>query len=53
MTLENFGEKSSENLIKAIENSKKTTFAKFVYGLGIKNVGANAAYIFESHFPLI
>ena len=50
MTLENFGDKSSENLIKAIENSKKTTFAKFVYGLGIKNVGANAAYIFESHF---
>ena len=48
--LEKFGEKSSENLIDAIANSKKTTFKKFVYGLGIKNVGAHIANLFEEHF---
>ncbi len=37
--LERFGQKSVENLKQSIENSKKTTLAKFIYALGIRNVG--------------
>ena len=37
--MEGFGEKSAENLKDAIELSKNTTLAKFVYALGIRNVG--------------
>jgi DNA ligase (NAD+) len=37
--MEGFGEKSAENLREAIEFSKKTTLAKFIYALGIRNVG--------------
>lgn len=41
--LEGFGEKSASNLLKAIENSKKTTFDKFLYSLGIREVGQSTA----------
>ena len=34
-----FGDKSAENLILAIENSKKISSAKFIYALGIKQIG--------------
>lgn len=37
--MEGFGEKSAENLKEAIELSKQTTLAKFIYALGIRNVG--------------
>ena len=37
--MEGFGEKSAENLKGAIELSKNTTLAKFIYALGIRNVG--------------
>ncbi|MEK9686250.1 MAG: NAD-dependent DNA ligase LigA [Methylophilaceae bacterium] len=37
--MEGFGEKSAENLKDAIELSKNTTLAKFIYALGIRNVG--------------
>ncbi|EDZ64902.1 DNA ligase, NAD-dependent [beta proteobacterium KB13] len=37
--MEGFGERSAENLKEAIESSKKTTLAKFIYALGIRNVG--------------
>lgn len=37
--MEGFGEKSAENLRDAIELSKNTTLAKFIYALGIRNVG--------------
>jgi len=49
-TLEGFGNKSAENLILAIENSKTTSFSKFVYGLGIKNVGEHISKLFEKYF---
>lgn len=48
--LNGFGDKSSNNLIKEIELSKKTSFAKFVYGLGIRHVGEYAARLFEINF---
>ena len=37
--LERFAEKSAENLIEAIERSKKTTFEKLLFGLGIRHLG--------------
>jgi len=41
--LERMGLKSAENLIEAIEHSKKTTLAKFIYALGIREVGEATA----------
>ena len=37
--LERMGEKSAANLIQSIENSKQTTLAKFLFALGIREVG--------------
>jgi DNA ligase (NAD+) len=48
--LERMGEKSAENLIQSIEKSKKTTFAKFLYGLGIREVGEATALALATHF---
>mgnify|MGYP001435738965 FL=1 len=50
LSLDRFGNKSSENLINAIEESKKTSFAKFVYGLGIRNVGEHVARLLEKYY---
>ncbi|MFA5877809.1 MAG: NAD-dependent DNA ligase LigA [Candidatus Staskawiczbacteria bacterium] len=41
--LERFAEKSAANLIKSIENSKEITAARFIYALGIRNVGEETA----------
>ena len=49
-SLEGFGNKSAENLILAIETSKTISFSKFVYGLGIKNVGEHISKLFEKYF---
>jgi len=38
-SLERFAEKSAQNLIEAIENSKKTSFEKLLFGLGIRHLG--------------
>ena len=43
--LEGFGEKSYNNLIKSIDNVKKTTLSRVIYSLGIANVGVNTAKI--------
>ena len=48
--LEGLGEKSAENLIQAIHESKQTTFARFVYALGIRNVGEHSAKLLEKHY---
>ena len=48
--LSGFGEKSSENLINAIKESKKTSFSNFVYGLGIRNIGENSSRLLEKKF---
>jgi DNA ligase (NAD+) len=42
--------KSAENILASIESSKKTTFAKFVYALGIRNVGAHLSKVLESKY---
>jgi DNA ligase (NAD+) len=41
--LERLGEKSAQKLIAAVERSKETTYARFLYGLGIGNVGEATA----------
>ncbi len=48
--LERMGEKSANNLLAAIEHSKKTTLARFVYALGIRNVGEATAKEMARHF---
>jgi DNA ligase (NAD+) len=41
--LERMGEKSAANLVGAIERSRETTLARFIYALGIRNVGESTA----------
>lgn len=48
--LERMGEKSATNLINAIEKSKQTTLAKFIYALGIREVGESTANNLANHF---
>ena len=50
LELDRFGKKSSTNLINAIEKSKKTSFSRFIYGLGIRNVGEHIAKLLEDYF---
>ena len=44
------GEKSAQNLLNSIEKSKKTTFARFLYALGIREIGEASARILAEHF---
>jgi len=48
--LERMGKKSAENMIKALEKSKSTTLANFLYALGIREVGETTAGILAQHF---
>src|SRR3989338_6816615 len=43
VNLERMGEKSALNLLDAIEHSKRTTLARFIFALGIRNVGEATA----------
>jgi len=50
VTFEKLGEKSVQNIINAIEASKHTTLARFIYALGIRGVGEGTAQNFEQQF---
>jgi len=50
ITLDKIKERSATNLLRAIENSKKTTLARFIYALGIRHVGEYVAAILADHF---
>lgn len=50
LKLPRFAEKSAQNLIDAIERSKKTTLARFLYSLGILHVGEYAAKLLARNF---
>jgi DNA ligase (NAD+) len=50
LELPRFAEKSAQNLIDAIEASKTTTLARFLYALGIEHVGEYAAKLLAKHF---
>ena len=47
--LERMGEKSAKNLLEALEKSKQTTFARFLYALGIRDVGEATAHALATH----
>jgi DNA ligase (NAD+) len=51
VTLERMGEKSVRNLLDAIEKSKSTTLARFIYALGIRDVGEATAEALADRFP--
>lgn len=50
ITFEKLGEKSVQNIIEAVEASKKTTLARFIYALGIRGVGEGTAQNFAQQF---
>ncbi len=47
--LERMGEKSAQNFLDGIERSKRTTLARFIYALGIRNVGEVTAKALARH----
>jgi len=50
LRLDKIEEKSAGNILKAIEKSKKTTFSKFIFALGIRHVGEHVATILADKF---
>ncbi|WP_153159530.1 NAD-dependent DNA ligase LigA [Zoogloea sp. 1C4] len=48
--LERMGEKSATNLVAAIDKSRDTTLARFIFALGIRNVGETTAKDLARHF---
>lgn len=53
LELPRFAEKSAQNLMDAIEASKKTTLSRFLYALGIIHVGEYAAKLLAKNFEKI
>ncbi|MCK5618146.1 MAG: NAD-dependent DNA ligase LigA, partial [Candidatus Krumholzibacteria bacterium] len=52
-SLERMAEKSAENLIAAIEKSKNATLPRFLFALGIRNVGTTVAEILADNFNTV
>src|SRR5208283_4159587 len=48
--LERLAEKSADNLIQALENSKKVQLSRFIYALGIRHVGEHLSSLLADHF---
>ena len=48
--LDRMGDKSSENLLASIDQSRSTTLPKFIYALGIREVGEATARALANHF---
>ena len=48
--MEGMGEKSADNLFNSIAHSKNTTFPRFLYALGIRNVGEHLSKVFAKEF---
>ena len=53
LSLERLADKSSDNLLAAIEKSKQTTLARLIYALGIRHVGEHVAQVLADHFASI
>lgn len=51
--LEGFGEKSIQNLLIAVENSKNNSLEKLLFGLGIRHVGKKTASILASNYQTL
>lgn len=52
-SLERMGPKSAENLVAALEKAKQTTLAKFLYSLGIREVGEATAQNLANHYKTL
>ncbi|MGB0911564.1 MAG: NAD-dependent DNA ligase LigA [Nitrospirales bacterium] len=50
LTLEGFADKSATQLVEGINNSKRAPLARFIFGLGIRNVGVHIAQLLAKHF---
>lgn len=50
MRLDRMGEKSANNALQSIEKAKKTTLARFLFALGIRDVGEATAQNLANHF---
>jgi DNA ligase (NAD+) len=48
--LDRMADKSAQNVLDSLEKSKKTTLARFVYGLGIRQIGEATAKDLAKHF---
>jgi DNA ligase (NAD+) len=48
--LDRMATKSAQNILKALEDSKSTTLARFIYALGMRNVGEATAKDLAKHF---
>ena len=48
--LDRMGEKSAQNILASLESSKQTNFHRFVYALGIRNVGEHVANVLEKAY---
>lgn len=53
LALERMGEKSVEKLLTSIETSKQTEFHRFIYALGIREVGEATARTLTNHFKTL
>ena len=51
--LERMGQRSAENLVKALEKSRGTSFARFLFALGIREVGEATAQALALHYGTI
>jgi len=50
LPLERFAEKKSQNIIEAIEKSKKIPLSRFIFSLGIRHVGEETALVLANYF---
>ena len=50
LTLERMGEKSAQNVLEAIEGSRKNGLDRLLAGIGIRHVGNRVAYVLASNF---
>ncbi|RMH69439.1 MAG: NAD-dependent DNA ligase LigA [Gemmatimonadetes bacterium] len=53
ITLERMGQKSSQNLLESLENSKSNPISRLIFGLGIRFVGQKAAQTLATQFKSI
>lgn len=53
MRLERMGAKSAENALNSLEKAKKTTLARFIFALGIREVGEATALNLANHFKTL
>jgi DNA ligase (NAD+) len=53
ISLERMAEKSADNLLNAIENSKKKSLTNLIYGLGIRYVGVHTSEVITRYYPTL